>query len=151
MGFAARLLAGTALMAAAQMTTTYPDLGGGTAASGIGPGDATDFANGAEPESRGTRARQTRTEPTNQLGPYGTSLVPGGNGVLGAGDVALGDWGRHHPGGQPHYERLHLWGSQHLRQSFGRPRGRAAAGGFTVTRGQSAMQRVALRPTSHGP
>jgi hypothetical protein len=98
MGFAARLLAGTALMAAAQMTTTYPDLGGGTAASGIGPGDATDFANGAEPESRGTRARQTRTEPTNQLGPYGTSLVPGGNGVLGAEDVALGDWAGTNPG-----------------------------------------------------
>jgi hypothetical protein len=90
-GFAAGLLAGTTLTAAAQMTTTYPDLGGGAAAGRIGPGGAAD-STGAELEERDRKARQTTTEPLNQLGPGGTSLVPGGNGVLGAGDVAVGSW-----------------------------------------------------------
>jgi hypothetical protein len=97
-GFAAGLLTGTALIAAAQMTPGYPGLGGGAVDSGVGPGGATDGANGAEPGQRGAKARQTRIEPTNQLGPYGTSLVPGGNGVVGAGDVAVGNWAGTDPG-----------------------------------------------------
>ena len=91
-GFAAGLLAGAAVMAAAQMTTTYPYVGGGAAASGTGSGDASDASNGAEPEKRDSKTRQTKPEPLNQLGPGGTSLGPGGNGVLGAGDVAVGSW-----------------------------------------------------------
>jgi hypothetical protein len=90
--FAAGLLAGTALMAAAQMTPTYPGLGGGAVDSGVGPGGAPESANGAEPEKRDANPPQATTEPTNQLGAYGTSLVPGGNGALGAGDVAVGNW-----------------------------------------------------------
>jgi hypothetical protein len=98
MGFAAGLVAGTALMAAAQNATVYPGLGGGAVDTGVGPGGTTDSANGAEPENRGTKARQATTEPINRLGAYGTSLVPGGNGVLGTGDVAVGNWAGTNPG-----------------------------------------------------
>jgi hypothetical protein len=42
-------------------------------------------------------------------------------------------------------------GPQRLRQPFSRPWGGAAAGGFAMSCGQSAMQRVALRLISHGP
>ena len=89
---AAGLVAGTAVTAAAQMTTGYPGLGGSAADSGAGSGSSPDSANGAEPENHGTRARQPTTEPANRLGAGGASLVPGGNGVLGAGDVAIGGW-----------------------------------------------------------
>jgi hypothetical protein len=98
MGFAAGLLAGTALMAAAQMTPGYSGPGGSAADSGLGPGGATDSANGAEPDMRGDKAPRATTEPANRLGAYGTSLVPGGNGVLGAGDVAVGNWAGTNPG-----------------------------------------------------
>ena len=95
---AAGLVAGTALTAAAQMTTGYPGLGGSGADSGAGSGGSPDSANGAEPEKHGTKARQPTTEPANRLGPGGTSLVPGGNGVLGAGDVPVGNWAGTNPG-----------------------------------------------------
>jgi hypothetical protein len=96
-GFAAGLLAGTVLIAAAQMTT-YPDLGGGTAAGGAGPGDAADSTSAAEPEQRDSKTGHVTPEPVNRLGAYGTPLVPGGNGVLGAGDVAVGNWAGTNPG-----------------------------------------------------
>ena len=97
-GFAAGLLAGTTLMAAAQMTPGYPGLAGSAADSGAGPGGAADTANGAEPEQRDSKARQPTTEPVNRLGAYGTPLLPGGNGVLGAGDAAVGNWAGTNPG-----------------------------------------------------
>ena len=93
-GFAAGMLAGTALMAAAQMTPGYPGLAGGAADSGA----AADTANGAEPEQRDSKTRQVAPESVNRLGAYGTPLVPGGNGVLGAGDVAVGNWAGTNPG-----------------------------------------------------
>jgi hypothetical protein len=94
----AGLLAGTALTAAAQMTTGYPGLGGSAADSGAGSGGPPDSANGAEPEKHGTTARQPTPEPANRLGPGGASLVPGGNGVLGTGDVPVGNWAGTNPG-----------------------------------------------------
>jgi hypothetical protein len=88
---AAGLVADTALTAAAQMMTGYPGLGGSTADSGAVLGGSPDSQNGAEPEKHGTRSGQPTTEPANRLGPGGASLVPGGNGVLGAGDVPVGN------------------------------------------------------------
>ena len=95
---AAGLVAGMATTAAAQMTTGYPGLGGSAADSGAGSGGPPDSANSAEPEKHGTRARQPTTEPSNRLGPGGASLVPGGNGVLGTGDVSVGNWAGTSPG-----------------------------------------------------
>ena len=92
MGFAAGFLTATTQMTAAQMATGYPSLGRNAADSGVGAGGPTDSANGAEREKRDSEARQTKLQPFNQLGPGGTALVPGGNGVLGAGDVAVGGW-----------------------------------------------------------
>ena len=95
---AAGLVAGMATTAAAQMTTGYRGLGGSAADSGAGSGGPPDSANDAEPEEHGTKARQPTTEPANRLGPSGASLVPGGNGVLGAGDVPVGNWAGTSPG-----------------------------------------------------
>jgi hypothetical protein len=92
------LVAGTALTAAAQMTTGYPGLGGSTADSSVGSGGSPDSQIGAEPEKHRTKAGQPTTEPADRLGPGGASLVPGGNGVLGAGDVPVGNWAGTSPG-----------------------------------------------------
>ena len=127
-GFAVGLLAGTALIAAAQTTPRYPGLGGNAADSGGGPGGATDSANATEPGQRGAKARKARTEPLNQLGPYGTSLVPGGNGALGAGDVAVGNWAGTNPGvnrnlGGYTYGSPNAFGSPSVARGAGPPPG----------------------------
>jgi len=119
---AAGLVAGTAPMAAAQMTT------GSGADSGAGSGGLSDSANGAEPEKHGTKARQPTTEPSNRLGPGGASLVPGGNGVLGAGDVPVGNWAGTSPGvnrnlGGYTYGSPNAFGSPSVARGAGPPPG----------------------------
>ena len=125
---AAGLVAGTAVTAAAQMTTGYPGLGGSTVDSGAGSGGPPDSANGAEPEKHGTKARQPTTEPSNRLGPGGASLVPGGNGVLGAGDVPVGNWAGTNPGvnrnlGGYTYGSPNAFGSPSVARGAGPPPG----------------------------
>jgi hypothetical protein len=54
---------------------------------------------------------------TNRLGPGGAALVPGGNGVLGAGDVAVGNWAAGtNPGVNRNLSGYTLRGFQRLRQ-----------------------------------
>lgn len=125
---AAGLVAGTAPTAAAQMTTGYPGLGGSGADSGAGSGGSPDSANGAEPEKHGTKARQPTTEPSNRLGPGGASLVPGGNGVLGTGDVPVGNWAGTSPGvnrnlGGYTYGSPNAFGSPSVARGAGPPPG----------------------------
>jgi hypothetical protein len=92
MGLATGLLAASALIASAQMTTVDPGLAGGAPNSQLGPSGDADSANGANDNARRSNRRNTITEPTNRLGPGGSQLLPGGNGALGAGDTTLGDW-----------------------------------------------------------